>query len=77
MTDNFCDDNIREIEALGFINMNFGGYGGIGFKNGDLQIWIDDWGYTRMQNLIREVYVGDISEELLKDKFTKAMDELS
>ena len=76
------------IKELGFESVNFRGYGGEGFKKGDLEIWIDDWGMACIEKtaitipdnlpmFIKGFRLGEIMGELLKNKIIKHIDILN
>jgi hypothetical protein len=69
--------NIETIKKHGFENMNFSGYGGTGYKKGDLQIWWGEWGYAYIETWGRperaEIQLGQISTDDISDKLKQAL----
>jgi len=67
--------NIETIKKHGFENMNFSGYGGTGYKKGDLQIWWGEWGYAYIETWGRperaEIQLG-LGEDLRGQKYNLA-----
>jgi hypothetical protein len=77
-----CEINMGVFESLGFENLHFGGYGGTGFKKGDLSIWFDEWGHTTLSKskdrvLLREIYLPNISDLSMKQKLIEALKEIN
>ena len=77
---NFYDENIKEIKSQGFESMNFLGYGGPGYKKGDLEIWWDEWGHAYIEtcnvNPRIEISLCQISTEPIAEKLSKALKEI-
>ena len=72
---NYYNKNIEEIKKQGFESMNFGGYGGTGYKKGGLEIWWGEWGnaYLKTDNSKKKIDLCQISTEPIKDKLIKAL----
>ena len=71
------DDNIKEIEALGFSDTHFGGYGATIFKKGDLVIRWGEWSYASIRVNDNESYeLCQILTEPIKDKLLKVLNNI-
>ena len=78
----YYDKNIQEIKKQGFESINFSGYGGIGYKKGDLEIWWHDWGYAyieliRAGELIHKIDLCQISNEPISKKLEEALKKIN
>ena len=77
----YYSKNIEEIKKKGFETMNFGGYGGTGYKKGNLEIWCNEWGYAYIQlirdkELINKVDLCQISTYPISKKLEEALKEI-
>jgi len=79
---NYYNENIEEIKNQGFESIDFEGYGGTGYKKGELEIWWGEWGNSsleliRNKKLIKEIPLCNISTEQIKEKLTNALQEIN
>ena len=75
------ENNIEFIRSIGFEDINFGGYGGTGYRNNNMEIWWGEWCEASVElvnekTLIKKIHVGNIATEDIRDKVKQAVEEL-